>query len=132
MRHTAGMSHTLPLLPDFLLIAAGYLLCHHTALNRPLWDGVEKLVYYLLFPCLLFVSIVRQPLEVGPLLKLAASGLMVVGLGILLAYALGHWRGLPPMVHASGAQAAFRFNSYIGLALAERLGARRLWSPWPC
>ena len=57
------MADALLLLPDFLLILLGYLLCRHTPLNRPVWDGAERLVYYLLFPCLLFHSIVRNPLR---------------------------------------------------------------------
>lgn len=116
------MSVILLLLPDFLLIVAGYLICHHTHLNRPIWDGVEKLVYYLLFPVLLFVAIVRQPLQAGVLLEFVGCGLAVVGSGIAMAYALGRWPGVEPRLHASGAQTAFRFNSYVGLALAERLG----------
>ncbi len=116
------MPNPLLLLPDFLLIVAGYLLCRHTALDRPLWDGVEKLVYYLLFPVLLFMSILRQPLQPGALLAFAGCGVAVVGCGIVLAYALRRWPGVDALTHASGAQAAFRFNSYVGLALAERLG----------
>ncbi len=116
------MPELLLLLPDFLLIVSGYLLCRHTALNRPVWDGVEKLVYYLLFPVLLFVAIIRQPLDFGALLTFAGCGLAVIGTGIALAYALGRWPGVDPLTHASGAQTAFRFNSYVALALAERLG----------
>ena len=116
------MSQVLLLLPDFLLIVAGYLICHHTALDRPVWDGVERLVYYLLFPVLLFVAILRQPLQPGALLTLAGCGLTVVGVGIALSYALGHWPGVDARTHASGAQTAFRFNSYVALALAERIG----------
>ncbi|MBT9596265.1 MAG: AEC family transporter [Vitreoscilla sp.] len=116
------MSTMLLLLPDFMLIVAGYLICRHTALDRPLWDGVEKLVYYLLFPVLLFVSIVRQPIHPGALLSFAGCGVAVVSCGIVLSYALAHWPGVDARTHASGAQAAFRFNSYVGLALAERLG----------
>ncbi|HRL67752.1 MAG TPA: AEC family transporter, partial [Ottowia sp.] len=41
------------LFPDFSLIVIGYLLCRHTALNRPVWQAVEGLVYYFLFPVLL-------------------------------------------------------------------------------
>jgi malonate transporter len=115
------MSQLLLLVPDFLLIVTGYLLCRHTALDRPLWDGVERLVYYLLFPVLLFTSIVKQPLQPGPLLSFAGCGVAVVGCGIALAYAIGRWPGVDPLAHASGAQTAFRFNSYVGLALAERL-----------
>ena len=53
------------LLPDFLLIVAGWTICHRTSLNRLVWDSVERLVYWLLFPVLLFVSIVRSPLPIA-------------------------------------------------------------------
>jgi predicted permease len=116
------MTHLMLLLPDFLLIVAGYLICRYTSLNRPLWDGVERLVYYFLFPVLLFVAIMRQPIDPTAAMTFGACGLAVVGLGIALAYALGCWSGWDVLTHASGAQTAFRFNSYVGLALAERLG----------
>jgi predicted permease len=115
------MPDILLLLPDFALIALGYLICHHTALNRPVWDGAERLVYYLLFPCLLFNAIVRNPIRVEDMLSLGGVGLAVVGTGVGLSYALAKAPGVDPMLHASGAQTAFRFNSYVALALAERL-----------
>lgn len=115
------MDHALLLLPDFLLIAAGFVICHRTALDRSVWDGAERLVYYLLFPVLLFNSIVRNPLQPTDVLGLAGSGVGVVAVGIVLSYTLGWLPGVDPKLHASGAQTAFRFNSYVGLALAERL-----------
>jgi predicted permease len=105
-----------------MLIVLGFLLCRFTPLDRPVWDGIDKLVYYLLFPVLLFVAILRQPLEPGALLSFAGSGLAVVACGIALAFALGRVPGVDARCHASGAQTAFRFNSYVALALAERLG----------
>ena len=110
------------LLPDFLLIVLGYALARWSALDRPLWDGAERLVYYLLFPCLLFVAIVRQPISLGTLASLGTVGLAITLLGIALAFALGKVPRVDASAHAAGAQVAFRFNSYIALALAERLG----------
>ena len=115
------MPDLLLLLPDFALIALGYVICHHTPLNRPVWDGAERLVYFLLFPCLLFQAIVRAPIHVADMLSLGGLGLAIVGSGIALSYALAHVPGVDPLLHASGAQTAFRFNSYVALALAERL-----------
>jgi malonate transporter and related proteins len=115
------MANPLMLLPDFLLICAGWLICRHTALNRSVWDGVERLVYYVLFPALLFYAIVRNPLQPLAALPLVGSGLLVVGTGIALAYALAWVRGVDAGLHAASAQTAFRFNSYVALALAERL-----------
>ena len=121
------MPDPLLLLPDFALIALGYLVCHHTALDRPVWDGAERLVYFLLFPVLLFQAIVRSPITAASLLQVGGVGLAVTVAGIVLALALGRLPGVDPLLHASGAQTAFRFNSYVALALAERLaGAQGL------
>ena len=115
------MPDALLLLPDFTLIVIGWLLCRHTPLNRPVWDGAERLVYYLLFPALLFNAIVRHPLQIASALPIVLSGWAVIGTGIALAYALRRAPGVDALLHASGAQTAFRFNSYVALALAERL-----------
>ena len=111
------------LVPDFLLIAAGWFICRFTALGRPVWDGAERLVYHVLFPALLFEAIVRSPMTPQAAWPLVASAVAVTLVGIVLALALGAWPGVNARAHAAGAQAAFRFNSYIGLALAARLGA---------
>ncbi|WP_354375729.1 AEC family transporter [Variovorax paradoxus] len=113
------------LFPDFSLIAIGWLLCRYTALDRRVWDQVESLVYYFLFPVLLFHSIVRSPLDFGATSSLLTAGVGVGLSGIALAYALPYVPGLGSHIdrrdHAASAQIAFRFNSFICLALAERL-----------
>ena len=116
------MSSPLLLLPDFLLILIGWVLCRRTALDRSVWNAVERLVYYLLFPVLLFNSIVRTPLQLAAAIGLAAAGLGTLLVGIALALAIGAWPGIDRRLHASGAQTAYRFNSYIAFAVAERLG----------
>ena len=116
------MSNALLLLPDFLLIVLGFVLCHRSALNRPVWEAAEKLVYYLLFPVLLFNSILKSPLQPAQTVSLAAAAVCTVGVGVVIAFAIRRWPGVDARLHASGAQTAFRFNSFIGLALSERLG----------
>lgn len=115
------MADAFLLLPDFMLILVGWVVCRTTPLNRSVWDGAERLVYYLLFPTLLFSAILRNPLQPAALAGLAGSGVAVTVLGIALAFALRRWPGVDPLMHASGAQTAFRFNSYVALALAERI-----------
>ncbi|MFZ3129465.1 MAG: AEC family transporter [Rhodoferax sp.] len=113
------------LFPDFSLILCGYLVCRHTALNRSVWGPVEALVYYLLFPVLLFHSIIKSPLDLGAASRLMGAGWALGLAGIALAYALPHvpllGRWINQRDHAASAQVAFRFNSFIGLALADRL-----------
>lgn len=119
------MNYAQLLFPDFSLILCGYLVCRYTALNRTVWQQVESLVYYFLFPVLLFQSIVKSPLDLGAASSLIAAGLLMGVLGIALAYSLPYlpWLGahIDRREHAGSAQVAFRFNSFIALALAERL-----------
>ncbi|ODU15694.1 MULTISPECIES: AEC family transporter [Variovorax] len=119
------MNYAQLLFPDFSLIAIGWLLCRYTALDRRVWDQVESLVYYFLFPVLLFHSIVRSPLDFGATSNLLIAGLCIGAVGIALAYALPFVPGIGSHIdrrdHAASAQVAFRFNSFICLALAERL-----------
>ncbi len=113
------------LFPDFSLIAIGWLLCRYTALDRKVWDQVESLVYYFLFPTLLFHSIVRSPLDFGATSSLLMAGVGVSLCGVALAYALPWVPGIGSHLdrrdHAASVQVAFRFNSFICLAMAERL-----------
>lgn len=113
------------LFPDFSLILCGYLLCRYTALNRKVWEPVESLVYYFLFPVLLFHSIVRSPLDPAAASSLAAAGLCLAAAGVGLAYSIPHWpvlgRHVDRRLHAASAQVGFRFNSFIALALVDKV-----------
>ncbi|MES2952213.1 MAG: AEC family transporter [Pseudomonadota bacterium] len=125
------MNYAQLLFPDFSLILCGYLVCRYTALNRPVWAQVDALVYFFLFPVLLFQSIVKSPLDVGAASRLMGAGWALGLSGIALAYALPHTPVLKRWInrrdHACSAQVAFRFNSFIGLAIADRLaGAQGL------
>lgn len=113
------------LFPDFSLILCGYFLCRHTALNRTVWQQAESLVYYFLFPVLLFHSIVKSPLDIQATSSFLMAGLSMGLLGIALSYSLPYWpwlgRHIDKRDHAASAQISFRFNSFIALALVERL-----------
>lgn len=113
------------LFPDFSLILCGYLVCRFTALNRTVWEPLESLVYFFLFPVLLFHSIVKSPLDLGAASSLMAAGLALGVCGIALSYSLPHWpwlgRRLDTRLHAASAQVGFRFNSFIALALADKI-----------
>ncbi len=120
-RYSRLVNYAQLLFPDFSLIVCGFLVCRYTALNRTVWVQVESLVYYFLFPVLLFHSIVRSPLDLGAASGLIASGLAVIAAGIALSYALAWLPGVNARDHASAAQVSFRFNSFIALAITERL-----------
>ncbi len=123
--YSLAVNYAQLLFPDFSLILCGYLVCRYTALNRTVWQQVESLVYFFLFPVLLFQSIVKSPLDLGAASNLIAAGWAMALVGIALAYVIPYLPGLGRHIdrrdHAAGAQVAFRFNSYIALALADRL-----------
>jgi malonate transporter len=113
-------SLALALLPDFALIVLGAGLRRVLHLGDHFWNGLEKLVYYVLFPALLFNGLLKAHIEwtaAAPMLAVAGTamaGSMVLGLAARLL-------PITPISFASQYQCAFRFNSYIGLAVAGTL-----------
>ena len=119
------MNYAQLLFPDFSLILCGYLVCRYTALNRTVWEQVESLVSFFLFPVLLFHSIVRTPLDLLAASHLIMAGLVLGFCSISITYALPKIpflrKHIDVRLHAASAQVGFRFNSFIALALAERV-----------
>ncbi len=109
------------LLPDFTLILLGFILIRMTNWGPAFWSGMEKLVYYILFPALLFYATTRAPLEFATTGKLLQASMIAVGCGIALGWLAKPLFQPGPMIFESGVQTAFRFNSYIALAAASRL-----------
>jgi hypothetical protein len=115
------MSIATLLVPDFSLIMIGFVLIRCTDWGPQFWSGLEKIVYFVLFPALLFYATSRTPFDFH-----ATGTLLQVAIGTTLCgIALG-WLAKPlfrpaPMIFESGLQTAFRFNSYIALAVASRL-----------
>jgi malonate transporter and related proteins len=111
----------LGLLPDFLLILLGYALRRWLHLGDHFWTGLEKLVYFVLFPALLFNSLARADLAWATAAPLLATGLATMCAGMVLG-ALARWLfKMSRVSFASQFQCAFRFNTYIGLAVAAKL-----------
>lgn len=115
------MSIATILLPDFLLILLGFALLRITHWGAAFWSGAEKLVYYVLFPSLLFYATARAPLDFASTGKLVQVAMLTVASGIALGWLAKPLFRPGPMIFESGVQTAFRFNSYIALAAASRL-----------
>lgn len=115
------MSVATLLIPDFALIVLGFLLARFANWGGHFWAGVEKIVYYLMFPALLFYTTSRTPFNfttTGHFLQIA---FIATACGMGLGYLAKYFFTSAPRVFESGVQTAFRFNSYIALALASRL-----------
>lgn len=110
------------LLPDFSLILLGVILMRITRWGSEFWAGLEKMVYYVLFPALLFYSTSRTPLDFSATGRLIQAALLLVLGGIAMGWLAKPLFRVGPMSFESALQTAFRFNSYMALAIAYRLG----------
>ncbi|MDQ5878031.1 MAG: malonate transporter [Pseudomonadota bacterium] len=115
------MSTALLLLPDFCLILLGFGLRRWMSLGDHFWVGVEKLVYFILFPALLLNAILKTRLDLWAAMPLLVTALGAMLGGMLISFLARPIFSVQPMVFASIFQCGYRFNSYIGLAAAGLL-----------
>lgn len=112
------------LLPSFLLIALGFALARTPAFSAADWDGIEKLNYYVLFPMILLLTMLRADLADAPVLPMAAAmtlSLLIVA-GLMLAtrsFWLGPQGSGPTF--SSHFQGAIRWQTTVALAVASDL-----------
>ena len=121
------LGHTLVILSDFGLIVVGLLLVRlwPASFDRGFWTGAEKLVYYVLFPALLFNSINGASFDLRTDLVVLGVAVGAFLLAVVAGFAARPLLRPAPDVFASSVQTAFRYNSYIGLALAQSLYGSR-------
>lgn len=115
------MQSLLLLLPDFSLILLGAGLRRNLISDGAFWAGVEKLVYFILFPALLFNAMAGADIDPGKALPLFLAGLGVMVAGFVLGWLGRPLMGLDAIGFASRLQCAYRFNTYIGIAVAGKL-----------
>lgn len=109
------------LLPIFTLIVVGYGLRHWFLTQPPFWQGMSKLVYFVLFPPLLITRLAAAALDwriVMPLWMVVITVMLVItALTLLLRIHLA----IDGSGFTSVVQGSIRPNTYIGLALAAAL-----------
>ncbi len=119
------LSHATLILPDFALILLGVILHHRFGYERGFWVGLERLVYYVLFPALLFNSIVAAQYSLAADGKLLLAAVGGFGTAVLFGFLAAPLLRPPPALFASCVQTAFRYNSYLGFAIAQTLAGSR-------
>jgi malonate transporter and related proteins len=115
------VSAALLILPNFVLILVGFVLARRFAFGREFWEGVEKLVYYVLFPALLFRSLATARLDFAQAAWLVAAACAFTVVGFVLSLLARPIFGLDRELHATASQCGYRFNTYVGLAVAGSL-----------
>jgi len=113
------------LIPVFLLIVLGLLLRHWLIFEDAHWVGLEKLLYYVMFPALLIGTLARADLASVPIAAVAgtllASVLLVAGLCLALRPLLARRFGVAGPAFTSLFQGATRWQTFVALAVAGNL-----------
>lgn len=115
------MQLALIIVPIFALILLGALLKRFAGVAETGWRGIERLIYFVFFPALLFHSLSHAQIDFGAALPMLLTGLIVTLVGMALGYLSQYLFNDPPKVFAAAFQCSFRFNSYVGLAVAGAL-----------
>jgi malonate transporter len=116
-------ANALLILPDFALILIGWGLMRTTprTFDRGFWSGTEKLVYYVLFPALLFNSINSAQFSLASDIRLIIAAVATFLIAVAFGFAAKPLLKPPADVFAGCVQTAFRFNTYIALAVAQAI-----------
>ena len=113
------------LLPVFLLIVLGFLLRRSLLKEDAHWIGLERLVYYVLFPALLVDTLSRVDLGAVPIF--GAGGAMMLSVALMTALCLAlrpllaRAIGLDGPGFTSMLQGAARWQTFVALSVASNL-----------
>jgi len=112
------------LLPCFLLIALGFALARTAPFAPHEWEGVEKLNYYVLFPMILLLTMLRADLSNAPVAPMAGAMMLTILIvaGLMLA-TRRFWAGPEDSgpTFSSHFQGAIRWQTAVALAVASDL-----------
>jgi predicted permease len=113
------------LVPVFLLILAGALVRRLLVPDPQHWIGVERLVYYVLFPALLIETLARADLSAVPAAGMA--GALAAAIVLMSAFCLALRRPLQRRLDLDGPaftsvfQGATRWQTFVAIAVADNL-----------
>lgn len=112
------------ILPIFLIVVAGAALRRASLFDAGLWNGLEQLGFYVLFPCYLFVTLATADydgIDIGPVTVVYLGAVLLMAALLLATWPLFRARGIGAAQFTSVFQTATRWNGFVALAIAERI-----------
>lgn len=111
------------LLPVVIVISLGLLLRESKIVSKENWLGIELLSYWLLFPVLVVVSLLKMDLSRFSLESVTKSYLLAVLVHLLIIWMLRKplrkYLGVNGRSYSSIFQTSTRWNAFIALAIAN-------------
>ncbi len=113
------MSLIILVLPIFLIVFLGKILQLTLVTNSEIWDGINKIAYWVLFPAFLFTQISAVDLGSPHLATYSAALIAGYFAAIAFVFAVGKAVGTSLPALTSILQGASRHNTFLGLAVAS-------------
>jgi predicted permease len=107
--------------PVFGLLALGALLRRRLLREPAVWAGLERLIFWVLLPCLVATALAGVDLARLPVGGMAAAIWAALALGTVLALLLAWWLRQGHAAMTSVLQGGIRFNNLMGFAIAGAL-----------
>ncbi len=105
-------------LPIFLLILLGWLFKRSPLLEEYGWTALERLTYFVLFPCLLATTLAEAEFSELPIKGIAAAIIGAIVIVSLLLLTVRRFLFADGPRFTSIYQGSVRMNTYIGLSIA--------------
>ncbi|UVC11379.1 AEC family transporter [Rhizobium sp. TH2] len=115
------------ILPIFLIVVSGIVLKRLPLFDKGLWNGLEQLGFYVLFPCYLFVTLATadySDIDILPVSVVYLGAVLLMASLLMAAWPLFRARGVGAPQFTSVFQTATRWNGFVALAIAERIADR--------
>ena len=110
------------ILPQFCLILLGYLLTKRPSFaKKDFWSVTEKLVFYVLFPPLIFLSVAKANLQIGQCSYFLLISISAMSIAVITAWLANFLIKESQWTKWSIFHCGFRFNTYIGFAICSTL-----------
>jgi predicted permease len=106
-------------LPIFLLIILGWIFKRSPLIEEYGWKALERVTYYVLFPCLLASTLADADFSELAMKGVAGSIIGATGLVTVLLLATRSFFNSDGPAFTSIYQGAVRMNTYIGLSIAN-------------
>jgi malonate transporter len=90
-------------------------------LSLDFWPQLDRLIYYVFFPALLFGTLSHFKIDFGAATPMLMVATLFMLCGTALGYVAKYLFHAPAKVYSATFQSSFRFNSYVGLAIAGGL-----------
>ncbi|AVL70522.1 hypothetical protein RP300_00671 [Oligella urethralis] len=110
------------LLPDIILVALGWFMLNKLNFAREFFANTEKMVYFLMFPALLFRSVLASPLSISTAGASLLACVLLALAGLLLALGSRLFLTVDQRALNSTQQCVYRFSTYLALSIGPGVG----------